>query len=426
MRRKKAASGDINQDTGRKRRRIRTVVLAWCAVIGVVVLAAWGGFRIFTEMGYRSLRNSALSEAPQLGPEEEGSAAAESGAADSGGLEASGEELSGTEADGTEEARNGAAVRPGPEESEEEAETLSTAWQSDWVRYGGKVYDYNDDILTFLFLGIDKLGPVEKSRDLVSGGQSDAIFLVVLNPDTRQISLIGVNRDTMVEIILVGYTDAEGNTLTTTAELAVQHGFGDGLEQSCELTRNAVSKLFYNLPIHGYVSFNMGGVAALNDALGGVQVTVLEDLTIINPSFTQGAEVTLMGQDAYEYVHYRDVTVFESARNRLARQKQYLSCAAGTALEGIKKDLTLPLTLYQTFRPYIVTDLSVNEITWLAMVASGYEFNAGAIYTLEGTTVQGERFEEFYPDQAALKDLIIRLFYREIDPLTGEAVAAGE
>lgn len=417
----------IKEQNPKKKRRLKNTILAWCLVIVIVLAIAFVGFQIFRTMGYRSLKNSAVSDGPQLGLMEESYGTGDGGIGANEPMETGTARLDETEDRETVPADSEKADTEQPDGSEsEEPEALSGKWQSDWVSYGGKVYDYNDDILTFLFLGIDKLGPVEKSADLVSGGQSDAIFLVVLNPDTKKISLIGVNRDTMVEVTLVGYTDADGNTLTTTAELAVQHGFGDGLEQSCELTRNAVSKLFYNLPIHGYVSFNMGGVAALNDALGGVRLTVLEDLTIINPSFTQGAEVTLTGQDAYEYIHYRDTTVFESARNRLARQKQYLSRAVGTAMEGIKKDLTLPLTLYQTFRPYIVTDLSANEITYLASMVSGYSFDGDAIYTMEGNTVRGEKFEEFYPDQAGLKDLIIRLFYREVDPLTGEYITSGK
>ena len=35
-------------------------------------------------------------------------------------------------------------------------------WQSDWVRYNGEVYDYNEDIITFLIMGIDKEDEVVK------------------------------------------------------------------------------------------------------------------------------------------------------------------------------------------------------------------------------------------------------------------------
>lgn len=388
---------------GRRIRHIRTTVLAWCLVLVIIIIVIFVGFRVFAAIGYRNLKNNATSQRPEISfDDESGEETGFSSGAEDGRGEAAGKETG----------RNEAAGNQG---------TSSVEWKNDWVKYGDKIYDYNDDILTFLFLGIDKMGKVEKNKDLVSGGQSDAIFLVILNPDTGKISLLGVNRDTMVDVIMPGLGPDE-ETVTTTAQIAVQHGFGDGLEYSCELTRDAVSQLFYHLPIHGYAAFNMGGISALNDALGGVTVTIPEDMMKVNSAWKQRTEVTLKGKDAYDYIHYRDTKVFESARNRLARQKQYLSAMVAKALDGTKKDLTLPLTLYQTFKPYIVTDISADEISYLATVISRYSFDGDTIYTLEGTTVQGDKFEEFYPDQRALKELMLRLFYREVDPLTGEYI----
>ncbi len=420
----------------RKKRRVRNVVLAWLLVfVGVAGLLA-GGVKLFLNMGYRHLQDNAVFSMPSLPGSftvdaEEANASADGSFSGNGDVIGTGavgdptaapsdgslpneEQLENTPADGNRQDEEQQAS-DGNKTTDKNTTSNKTSLKAGQVQRGDKVYEYIDGILTFLVLGIDIDGPVSKSKDLVSGGQSDAIFLVVLNPDTKRISLIGVNRDTMVDIVMVGL-GANGENLTTRAELAVQHGFGDGLHQSCELTRDAVSKLFYNLPIHGYVSFNMGGMAALNDAVGSVRLTVLEDMTEINPAWYQGAEVTLTGKDAYEYIHYRNVNVFESARNRLARQKQYLSVFAGTALAEIKKDITLPVTLYQAFKPYTVTDLELDEISYLASQVTGYQFDAEAIYTMEGTTVKGKRFEEFYPDQEALQDLILKVFYREVTP----------
>lgn len=416
----------------RKKRRLKNVVLAW----GIVLVAVAGlmavGVKLFLSMGYRHLHDSAVFSAPQL-PDGMMSDTGDTGAINSADCNQAG--FNGDDRLEKTPGSDDIPENPGKQEENPAGEDSSDGNASDgkspensapvlkagWIRRGNKVYEYIDGILTFLVLGIDIDGPVEKNKDLVSGGQSDAIFLVVMNPDTKLISLIGVNRDTMVDIVMVGL-GANGENLTTTAEISVQHGFGDGMAQSCELTRDAVSKLFYNLPIHGYISFNMGGMAALNDTVGSVRLTVLEDMTEINPAWYQGAEVTLTGKDAYEYVHYRNTTVFESARNRLARQKQYLSVFAGTALAEIKKDVTLPVSLYQAFKPYTVTDLSLDKISYLASQLTSYRFDENAIYSMEGTTVLGARFEEFYPDQKALQDLIIKVFYREIDPETGKPV----
>lgn len=291
---------------------------------------------------------------------------------------------------------------------------FSEVWQEGWVRYDGRVYEYNDDILTFLVLGIDIMEKVSPNADKVSGGQSDAIFLAVMDTDAKQVSLIGVNRDTIVDVKMVGIGE-NGEDIIFPAQLAVQHGFGDGMAGSCELTKEAVSKLFYGLPIHGYVSFNMGGVAVLNDAVGGVELSVLEDLTKLNEDWKEGEQVRLEGMDAFWYVKWRDTTVYESARNRLGRQKQYLGAFVKQAVSETKKDFTFPMTLYGELKDYVVTDLTIDEMTYLASQLAAYTFDSDAIYTLEGTTQMGEQFEEFYPDKDALRSLMIRLFYREVE-----------
>lgn len=386
-----------NHEVTRKHRRIGNVLLAWMLVIFLMFLVIFVGIRVVIAVGKSNLFHNATSQMPQLS---DASESADGQAQNPDGSSSGG---------GNEIFKGGSA----------ESESNTTTWKEGWVRHDGKVYEYNEDILTFLFLGIDKMEKVAPNKDLVSGGQSDAIFLLVANPDTKELSLVGVNRDTMVDVVMVGIGE-NGGDLIYPAEIATQHGFGDGLEGSCELTRDAVSKLFYELPIHGYVSFNMGGVAALNDALGGVEVTIQSDLTKINKEWVQGATVTLMGKDAYKYIHDRDTKVFESARDRLGRQKQYLSCFVGKAMSQVKKDITLPVTLYQKFKPYIVTDLSVDEIAYLATELSGYSFRSEAIYTLEGETKMGEKFEEFYPDKEALKSLMIQLFYREVEVETAD------
>ena len=112
------------------------------------------------------------------------------------------------------------------------------------------------------------------------------------------------------------------------------------------------------------------------------------------------------------YLHNRDISSFNSAGRRLQRQKQYLTEYAAAAMEAVKEDITLPVTLYGTLSRYMVTDISVDEVGYLATQAAGYRL--GEIHTLEGETVMGEQFEEFYPDEEALYRLILEVFYEEV------------
>lgn len=294
------------------------------------------------------------------------------------------------------------------------AEDDEDIWQEDWIKYDGKIYAYNKEIMTFLVMGIDKNSDVMEMEEGTDGGQADALFLAVLNSEDKTIRVVGINRNTMTDIDIYGN---DGNYVRTIkAQIAVQHGFGNGMEESCEYQQNAVQKLLYNLPIHGYAAVNMSAISTINDAVGGVEVTVLEDLTRKDINLVKGERVHLMGESAFWYVKYRDINVFGSADMRLERQKQYLKSFIAAAKRAAKQDMSSVMELYQAIMPQMVTNISLDEVAYLAPMMIEYRFDEDGFYTLEGETVQGERFEEFYPDEEALIRLILDVFYKEVDP----------
>lgn len=289
-------------------------------------------------------------------------------------------------------------------------------WKEGWVSLDDKIYEYNDEIRTFLVLGIDNAhkGGDKKFDELTDGGQSDGIFLVIMNPTDRTVKVLAVNRDTEVDVVMVGIADDGGN-ITAPAEISVQHAFGGGKEYSCELTRDAVSRLLYNIPIHAYMSVNYKAIPKINDAVGGVTVTMPEDYSMINRSWTQGAQVTLMGEDAYDFVHVRDTEVFESQRQRLGRQKLYLKSFIKQMRDKTRENITLPVSMYGELKEYIVTDLTVDSMGYMASEYIDYSFDEDDIYTMEGETrVLDDGYEHFFPNEEALRRLVIELFYKEV------------
>lgn len=300
----------------------------------------------------------------------------------------------------------------GHSEEEEGPEGRPSGWQEGDIFFRGKYYRYNEDILTFLFLGIDKMQEVAPVKNGIDGGQSDAIFLLVLDPHGKEIHVIGIPRDTMAEVDV--YTKDGEFKERSVRQITLQHGYGDGAELSCERSREAVSRLFYNLPIHGYCAINMGAIPLINDAVGGVDVEALESIRFKGFRTEEGEAIHLEGMGSYHYLHYRDVTSFNSAGQRLERQKQYLGAYAAKAMEAVKTDITLPVTLYRTLSRYMVTDISADEAGYLASQILGYHFDSGNLYSLEGETVMGDRFEEFYIDEAAFYELVLKVFYEEV------------
>ncbi len=286
-------------------------------------------------------------------------------------------------------------------------------WQDDWIIYHRGIYDYNDDIMTFLVMGIDKADKeVSKVYGEINGGQADALFLLVLNPRDESVKIIGINRNTMTDVDIY---DEYGNYLTTrTAQIAVQHGFGDGMEGSCQLQKKAVQKLFYSLPIHGYAAVNMSAIPAINDAVGGVDVTPRQSFSGGGYTFTENETVHLEGDMAYVYLHERDVTKAGSADLRQQRHKDYLMAFIKKAKQIVKKNPLLAMDLYKAIEKQMTTDVSAKEVFYLSTTAMGYSFDKDSFYMIEGMTSVGDAFEEFYVDDDALIELMLNVFYEKV------------
>ena len=294
--------------------------------------------------------------------------------------------------------------------TEEEA----AGWKEGWVKYDGQVYAYNEDILTFLIMGIDKTKDVKEVAEGTDGGQADALFLVVLNPHDNSLSVIGINRNTMTDVSVYDNNGAFVNTIK--AQIAVQHGFGNGMEESCNYQVNAVQHLFYEMPIHGYAAINMSAIGPLTDMVGGVDVVALEDVksgskTVIK----EGEEVHLEGDLAFAYIHNRDTKEFGSADHRLERQKQFITTYLQKVKQKTKQDISFPISVYQKIATQTVTDLTVDEMTYLVSIAKDYSFDENYLYTLKGETKQGDVFEEFYVDETDLFELILKVFYEPVE-----------
>lgn len=279
------------------------------------------------------------------------------------------------------------------------------------ISYEGKDYYYNNHIKTYLFMGIDKEDPVEiQAGKNYAGGRSDTMFLLVTNEEDKTLSMISINRNSMadVEVYSTDGTDMGIYNL----QICLQHAYGDGGEVSCQRSVEAVSRLFYDLPISGYIAMNMGAIPGVNDAVGGVELEVLQTMKDKEKkvNLQEGELVTLTGEEAYFYIRNRDDEVFDSATERLRRQEQYMGAFARKLREVTAQDPTCAARLYTAMEEYTVTDMDAEEMITSLL---GYSFNEQQIYTVPGETVMGEELEEYHVDDGALYELILSIFYKE-------------
>ena len=288
----------------------------------------------------------------------------------------------------------------------------STLPEEELTYFDGGWYRLRRDVETVLLMGIDKATLDEAMPVQGEYEQSDFLMLLVIDKKAEKCTGIHINRDTMTEIQMLSETGrVEGRF---TGQITLAHSFGGQPEIRCRNAVTAVSHLLYGMRIDHYISIMMDGVIALNDLVGGVTLEVMDDFTGIDDSLVQGEMVTLMGQQALTYIRARKGLADQTNLHRMERQKQYLAAYAAAALEAVKADITFPITLYNTLSKYMVTDVTVDEVSFLAPQVSGYRFGGENMYVLSGSTIMGERFEEFHVDEEALYRLILEVFYEEV------------
>jgi LCP family protein required for cell wall assembly len=232
------------------------------------------------------------------------------------------------------------------------------------------------------------------------------VALLIFDEKNETYSVLGLNRDAMVTMPVLGIGGKPAGTQR--AQLALSHTQGSGLEDSCENTRTTVSELLYGLQIDYYFSMNMDAIAILNDAVGGVTVNVKDDFSAIDPTITKG-QVTLRGQQAIHYVRTRRGVGDQLNLSRMDRQEEYISGFLAAMQTKAEQSESFILSAYEKTSPYIVTDVSVKQMSNLFHRFAEYEYTG--MTNLEGKNVLTEEFYEFHIDEQKLDELILKLFY---------------
>ena len=291
------------------------------------------------------------------------------------------------------------------------AKATTEADDSNTVTWQGKTYKYNQNLSNYLLLGVDKRTPAETRVGKADAGQADALFLLSLNRKTKEMTLISIPRDTMTD---VESFDLEGKSLGKSKDhISLSYGYGDGGAESCKLTQEAVSNLFYGLPIQGYLAMNLDGIPELTKSVGGLTVTVPNNsLEYEYPEFAEGAEVTLTEENTEVFLRSRDVDESQSAIYRMERQKAFLDAFSKKAKECYERNAKFAANLFVAIKPYTVTNISEDRLMKLFQTAD--EGDGYTEWTVPGEGTQGLSYDEYQVDDDALYAKIMETFYQEV------------
>lgn len=279
-------------------------------------------------------------------------------------------------------------------------EDVETIEGENIVIYNGERYKFNDKIANILFMGIDKKAVVEDETVKVGeNGQADTIILASIDVEKKKVTFFNVPRDIMTDIKI--YSPTGGFVGTKKMQLCLSYAYGENNEASCYNTTDAVRRIFYNIPINSYYSLNINGISPVNDSVGGVDVVSPE--TILD--FVKGESYHLEGKDAYNFVHERNMETLNANLLRNSRQKVYIKSFIKKVTDESKSDITYPMTVFKSASPYAYTNITTNQVTYLATEFINNDFkmefesipvdvSMGVKYA-ENTIKETEFFEKF-------------------------------
>ena len=287
---------------------------------------------------------------------------------------------------------------------------LATSTDAQTITYKGKEYVPKKNIETYLFVGVDSDGKVKKVKEYGESGMADTLILLVRDLSAGTYQTLSLDRNTMTEIKCV---DVDGSYIVTVVnQLSFAHAEGDGLELSCENTVDAVSNLLKGQKIDGYAVLNMSAIRVLNHEIGGVEVTIEDDFSQVDPTMEIGKTMVLDDTQAEYFVRGRMNVADGTNENRMKRQNVYLDAYRTKMKSRCVEDAEFPLQLYDALGEYMVTTISAQKFSKLAMMTLNGK-DQGSLH-IEGKNKTGEMgYIEFTPDKDSLQEVIISLFYRE-------------
>lgn len=274
------------------------------------------------------------------------------------------------------------------------------------ITRNGVDYFPRQDVTVMMVLGIDQYGVVESSNYYRNNGSADSIMLLIFDETNEECTVLYVNRDTMLDMDVLGVKgDYAG---TAYGQVALAHTYGTGLEDSCINVKNTLMNFIHGMTIDYYVAMNMDAIPILNDAVGGVTVNVVDDFSMVNPSITMG-ELTLRGDQVIDFVRTRKDVGDQTNVTRMERQKAYVAGFLERLYAKEHEDINFLINMYEDVAPYLVSDCPVSTLS--NMLDRYVDYEIKEVVTPEGENLIADGHYEFHVDEEKFDELIVRLFY---------------
>ncbi len=204
--------------------------------------------------------------------------------------------------------------------------------------------------VNILVMGIDEVLDAPSHSDAVFAGRTDTLLLVRVDPDSQNLSVLSIPRDTRVQIPghgmdKINQANAEGGAVLAAQTIA--YNLGD-------------------IPIDRYVRINTTAFREMVDLIGGIEVNVPKRMEYTDQTQQLYIDLypgwqTLNGDQAEQFARYRNTT---GDVGRVQRQQ--------ILLRALRERLTHPTVIprlpqaVRVLQRYIDTNLTLEEMLALA------------------------------------------------------------
>lgn len=278
------------------------------------------------------------------------------------------------------------------------------------IEYQGKTYRYNNRITTILYAGVDSDGALKPTAKYTYAPRADSISLIVLDELHQCMTVIALNRSTVTPIHRYTLNGRDRGLFDD--YLCWAYTYGNGGRVSCTNLCDAVSRLLFNIPINGYVISNRASLPLLADAIGPVRVTAPNDDLSAWGVF-KGDTVEINASNLETFVRTRDIEVDFSNSGRMERQQAYIEGAMSKLIDLLTNHPASAWETLEKAEDSVQTNITRSRYLDLTKVLKRTGYSQGSYYIPEGENVVGPKFDEFYPDLAALQAKVIEIFYLE-------------
>ena len=275
-----------------------------------------------------------------------------------------------------------------------------------FIEHEGEVFPVKRGLQSVLLIGKDVM-EAERDPDEIEAfyndDLADFLLLMIFDHDRKTVTPFQINRDTVCDVPWLSVNGLVGGYKQMQITLA--HTFGTGKHDSSKNVVLAVTGLLSGAPVDHYFTFSMDTVPILNDLVGGVTVTLEDDIPSLGEKYVKGAAITLKGQEALRFVRARSHDRVDANVPRMAHQRLYMNAFLNQARGKIESNPEFIVDAFDKVEPFLTTDLTVETVSQL--IDDFYQYEVLPIVTPSGSyTLASNSTAEFHPDESSLWDCV--------------------